>query len=136
MAIAIVYDVDVTVNGVDLSDHVKSATINYEAEMQDATRMGHTTRVNKPGLLNWSVTLELEQDYAAASVDATLFALVGAAAFTVTILPTSAAKGAGNPEFSGSMVLENYNPIAGTIGDLAMCTASFRSAGVLGRATA
>lgn len=136
MAIAIVYDVSAVVNSVDLSDHVKSATIQYEAEMQDATRMGHTTRVNKPGLKNWSCTLELEQDYASGSVDATLFALIGAAAFTVTIKPTSAAVGVGNPSFSGSAVLENYNPIAGTIGDLAVCTASFRAAGALTRATA
>ena len=133
MAISIVYDVSVTINSVDLSDHVKSATITYEAEMQDATRMGNTTRVMKPGIKNWSATVELEQDYAGGSVDATLFALIGAAAFPVIIRPTSAARGAANPEFTGSAVLENYNPIAGTVGDLAVCTASLRSAGVLGR---
>jgi len=136
MAIAVVYDVKVTVNSVDLSDHVKSATINYEAEMLDATRMGHTTRVQKPGLLNWSFSLELEQDYAGGSVDATLFALIGAAAFAVVVRPTSPVKGASNPEFTGNMVLESYNPIAGTVGDLAMCSASFRPGGAIARATA
>jgi len=136
MAIHVVYDYDVTINSVDLSDHVRSCTLSYEAEMLDASRMGLQTRSNLAGMKNWSLEVEFEQDYATGSVDATLFALVGAAAFGVILLPTSAAKGAGNPEYSGNVVLESYNPMAGTIGDLGTCTASFRCAGTLARAVA
>lgn len=137
MAIQVITDAFVTINAVNLSDHVKSCTLSYEAEMQDVTAMGTAgTRTNIPGLKNWSLTLELEQDYAAGSVDATLFALMGASAFAIILRPNSAAKGASNPEFTGTAVLESYNPISGSVGDLAMCTASFRPASVLGRAVA
>jgi hypothetical protein len=135
MATFVYTDASVVVNSVDLSDHVKSCTLNYEAEMLDDTVMGDTTRSNIAGLLNWSIDVEFLQDFAAAKVDATLFSLVGAAAFTVTVKPTSGSVSATNPSFSGSMVLESYPPMTGSVGDLETASATFRSAGTLTRAT-
>ncbi len=135
MATFVYTDASVVVNSVDLSDHVKSCTLNYEAEMLDDTVMGDTTRSNIAGLLNWSIDVEFLQDFAAAKVDATLFTLVGAAAFTVTVKPTSASVSATNPSFSGSAVLESYPPMSGSVGDLETASATFRSAGTLARAT-
>ena len=135
MATFVYTDASVVVNSVDLSDHVKSCTLNYEAEMLDDTVMGDTTRSNIAGLLNWSIDVEFLQDFAAAKVDATLFSLVGAAAFTVTVKPTSGSVSSTNPSFSGSMVLESYPPMTGSVGDLETASATFRSAGTLARAT-
>ena len=87
------------------------------------------------GLLNWSIDVEFLQDFASAKVDATLFTLVGAAAFTVTVKPTSGSVSATNPSFSGSAVLESYPPMSGSVGDLETASATFRSAGTLTRAT-
>lgn len=133
MAAFLLSDYDITINSVDLSDHVKSAVLNYNAEMLDDTVMGDTTRSRLAGLLDWSVEIEFLQDYAASKVDATLFPLVGAAAFTIICKPTSAADGATNPAYTGSAVLESYAPISGTIGDLATVSATFQSAGTLTR---
>ena len=135
MATFVYTDASVVVNSVDLSDHVKSCTLNYEAEMLDDTVMGDTTRSNIAGLLNWSIDVEFLQDFASAKVDATLFTLVGAAAFTVTVKPTSGSVSATNPSFSGSAVLESYPPMSGSVGDLETASAPFRSAGTLTRAT-
>ena len=135
MATFVYTDASVVVNSVDLSDHVKSCTLNYEAEMLDDTGMGDTTRSNIAGLLNWSIDVEFLQDFASAKVDATLFSLGGAAAFTVTVKPTSASVSATNPSFSGSAVLESYPPMSGSVGDLETASATFRSAGTLARAT-
>ena len=135
MATFVYTDASVVVNSVDLSDHVKSCTLNYEAEMLDDTVMGDTTRSNIAGLLNWSIDVEFLQDFASAKVDATLFTLVGAAAFTVTVKPTSGSVRATNPSFSGSAVLESYPPMSGSVGDLETASATFRSAGTLARAT-
>ena len=135
MATFVYTDASVVVNSVDLSDHVKSCSLNYEAEMLDDTVMGDTTRSNIAGLLNWSIDVEFLQDFAAAKVDATLFSLVGAAAFTVTVKPTSGSVSATNPSFSGSVVLESYPPMSGSVGDLETASATFRSAGTLTRAT-
>jgi hypothetical protein len=135
MATFVYTDASVTVNTVDLSDHVKSCTVNYEAEMLDDTVMGDTTRSNLAGLLNWSIDVEFLQDFAAAKVDATLFALIGSASFTVIVKPTSGSVSSTNPSFSGSVVLESYPPMSGAVGDLETASATFRSAGTLTRAT-
>jgi hypothetical protein len=130
MATLVYTDAFLSVNSVDLSDHVRSLTINYEAEMLDDTVMGTSgTRSNFPGLLNWSMEVNFLQDFAASEVDATLFPLVGAVPFPIIARPTSAAVGASNPQYSGNAVLATYPPITGEVGTLAMVTASFKSGG-------
>lgn len=136
MANQMLYNAFVSINGVDLSSHVRSVQISYEANMLDDTMMGDATKSNKPGLKNWSITLEFEQDYAAAQVDATLFPLVGAAAFPIIIRPDAGVKSATNPEYTGNAVLENYQPVGGSVGELAMAPVTLRSAGALSRAIA
>lgn len=134
MATFIYNDASVTINSVDLSDHVRSASLSYEAEAVDETNMSDTTRTNLGGLLNYAVEIEFSQDFAANEVDATLFSLVGTTT-TVAIKPTSGATSATNPEFTGTMLLQSYTPMTGSVGDLATATASFVPAGALSRAT-
>lgn len=130
MATLVYTDASIVVNSVNLSDHCRQLTLNYEAEMLDDTVMGTSgTRSSKPGLKNWGLDVEFLQDFAAANVDATLYPLVGAASFPVAVKPTSGAISATNPEYSGNSVLENYSPISGEVGTLAMTPATFRAGG-------
>lgn len=130
MATLVYTDATIVVNSVALSDHCRSLTLNYEAEMLDDTVMGTSgTRSAKPGLKNWSLDVEFLQDFAAANVDATLFPLVGAASFPVAVKPTSGAIATTNPEYSGNAVLESYTPIQGEVGTLATTPATFRAGG-------
>ena len=117
MATLIYSDADLNLNGVDLSDHVKSLTINYESEAQDDTAMGDTTRSSKGGLLNWSVSVEFHQDFAASEVDVTIFPIVGNSV-PVIIKPTSAAVSATNPAYTGNGMITTYTPLSGAVGDL------------------
>lgn len=139
MATLVYTDAYLSVNAVVLSGWVRSLTINYEAEMLDDTAMGTTgTRSNRPGLKNWSMDVEFLQDFVAGGPDATLFPLVGAAAFAIEGRPTSAAVGATNPKYTGNAVLETYPPLSGEVGVLGTASATFRSGGgsALTRATA
>lgn len=140
MATLIYTDALVSINGVDLSDHVRSVQLQYEAEMLDDTAMGTSgTRSTKPGLKNWSFTVDFYQDYAAGSVDATLFPLIGAVAFAIMLRPVkTTVVGPTNPNFTGNAVLESYPPLTGEVGALGMASASFRAGGgsALTRATA
>jgi hypothetical protein len=124
-----------SINGVDLSPYVRSLSLPYNAELQDDTGMGDVTRRNKPGLLTWSVDIEFKQDFSAGAVDATMFPLVGADAFPVIIKPKNEAVSATNPQFSGSGVVESYQPLGGSTGDLATAPATIQCAGTLSRAT-
>lgn len=128
-------DASVTINSVDLSDHVRSVTIDYGAEILDKTAMSNTSRARIAGLKDWSATIEFNQDFVTSEVDATLFPLVGAASFTLSILPTSAGVSATNPNYNGNCVLESYPPMGNTVGELATVSATFQGDGDLTRST-
>lgn len=123
------FAVGTTAAPTNLTNHVRSITINYAAEMLDKTAMQNDSRARITGLKDWSVTVEFNQDYAAGSVDATLFPMVGSTAKYIAIRPTTAAGSATNPRFNGLGLLESYPPLGGAIGDLATVTATFQGGG-------
>lgn len=136
MSNLVLTDCFVSFNGTDLSAHVKSVSLDYSAEALDVTAMGDDTHIRLGGLKDWSASVEFHQDYAAGAVDATLFSLVGSTG-TLIIRPVeSTAVGATNPNFTGTALLESYNPVGGAVGELAAASASFQAAGTLSRATA
>jgi hypothetical protein len=134
VAVHKLYNAYLTVGGVDLSDHVKSITINWGAEALDSTAMSHTTRQNVGGLLTWSIQVDFLQDYAASEVDVTLQALVGTTA-TVVVRADAGASAATNPTYTGTGLLTSYVPVGGTVGDMHMTQATFEAGGTLVRTT-
>lgn len=136
MATLIFKNASLTVNGVDLSTRTRQVTLNATGEEHDDTVMGTAGfRSKKMGLKDWTLNATFLQDYATANVDATLFALIGAAPFNITLYPSGASIAVNNPQFSGSAVLTDYNAVDGGIGDLMEVTASFMGAGTLTRST-
>lgn len=123
-----------SVGGVDLSDHVRSVTLSYSAELQDVTAMGDDTRNRLGGLKDWSVSVEFNQDYAANEVDATLFSLVGTSVALI-IRPDTGSASATNPQFSGNAILESYQPLGGSVGDAHVAPVTFQGNGDLTRST-
>ncbi len=123
----------VTVNAVDLSDHVKSCTVKVDYDVHETQAMGSSAKERLLGVYDWSVEIEWFQDTAANEVDQTLWPLVGAAAFPITVKPASGAIAASNPEFQGNVVLPSYSPINGSHGSLAMATTTFLGSGALTR---
>ena len=123
-----------SVGGVDLSDHVESAELTYSADAVESTAMGDSTHLNLGGLKNWGVSVTWRQDFAPAKVDATLFSLVGTASALV-MRADAGVVSATNPEFTGSGLLTEYDPITGAVGDIASAPSTWVPAGDLARAT-
>lgn len=124
------------VNAVNLSDHVDSIKLEVKADMLEKTAMSMAEHQFVAGLKDWSLEVTLFQDYAVGSVDATLFNLVGLAAFAFEVRPDAGAVSTTNPKYTGNMVFEGYEPLSGGVGTLQKVTAKFRPAGALSRATA
>ena len=119
MAIVMSNDVSVVVNSVDLSNHVRQITITMSADNLDATAMGATSKAYAVGLRDDRMEITFLQDYAAASVDATLNALVGSSTpFTIVVKPTSASVSGTNPSYTMSALLFDYPPIDATVGEI------------------
>lgn len=135
MASKVLTNAYISLNSNDLSTYVTSVTLDYSADMPEDTTMGDDTHVMVAGgLKNWSVSLEFNNDYTSASLDSILFPLVGTT-FPVILRPDTAVVGVSNPQYTGTGVLESYNPINGAVGDLAKASVTINAAGTLGRAT-
>jgi hypothetical protein len=128
-------DYSITINGTSFSASLAAATLDITSEEQDVTSFGSTFRSRIGGLKDASLSLDFHQDFAAASVDATLFPLLGTQA-TVTIKPTSGTVTATNPSYAFNCLVTQYQPFASSVGDLATLSVSWPVSGAITRATA
>lgn len=134
MATFVLKDADVTVNAVNLSDWCTSVTVKIEVDDQEDTAMGDDYRSRVGGLKDWSIDLDFNADFAANAVDQTLFSLLGTS-IAVTVKPTSGTTSATNPQYSGNVLVTEYSPVDGGVGDLATTSVSWPGNGALSRAT-
>jgi hypothetical protein len=125
MAVLVLTDADITVNGVVLSDKANSVTLNYEIDSVEVTAFGSVGHKFTGGLQNNSCDIEFMQDFAAAEVEATIYPLVGTTT-TVTVRGSSAATSSTNPLYTLSgTFLAAHTPVAAAVGELAMTSLSF-----------
>jgi hypothetical protein len=117
MAIFLSNDVVVTLNAVDLSDHVTSATINRVFDELEVTAMGDTSHVFVKGLEASTITLDFLNDTATSNVLQTLQAAWGTTV-ALTLKQTSGATSATNPLYSTTVLLNNTTDINGAVGDI------------------
>lgn len=134
MAIFVLTDALVLVNGVNLSDHVEKVTTEDTRDEVDITAMGATAKTITKGLGDAKITLDFFQDLAAAKVHATLQPLIASTTpIAVEVRATSAARSATNPAFLLSQaLLMNYSGLDGKVGDASKMSATFQNAGQAG----
>lgn len=130
-------DALITLNSVNFSTFVKKVTLNVQvADLDTTTFGGGGWHARTGGLLDGTVTMDLVQSFAASNVDATLWPLlIAGATFTLAVRPTSGGKSTTNPEFSGAVLLTAYNPLDGSVGDLAGTSITMPTSGTWARAT-
>ena len=128
-------DYNITIGGVDFSTSLAAVTLDITVEEQDTTAFGNTARTRIGGLQDGSVSLDFHQDFAADSIDATLFPLLGTSV-EIIILPTDAAVSATNPSYTFNALCTSYQPFASSIGDLATLSISWPVTGPVVRAAA
>ena len=108
----------VTVNAVDLSDQVQSATMRYEVDALVTDTIASSAHSFGQGLENNSCSITFMMSYASAEPYATLKSLIGATT-TITIKPASGAASATNPTqtLTGTFLpgIDVYNASAGEL---------------------
>lgn len=108
-----------TFNSVDLADHATSVVLTANAEQLDSTAMGDSWREFTGGLKTGSVAATLLDDFAASSVDATVWAAFAAnVAVPTAVRPVNAAISTTNPEYQQN-VLPNAWGMGGQLGTMA-----------------
>jgi hypothetical protein len=135
MAVFLQNDVQVTVNSVDLTDHVASITWTESADELETTAMGDSNRTRIGGLKDGSVSIEFHQDMASSSVYQTLYPLLGTTT-TVEMTPTSGTLSAENPKHSASALVTELPIIDGSVSDLATVSVTWPLSGAVTVTTA
>ena len=136
MAIFVATDFSVTINGSSaLASYLTQVELKASANDITTTTFGNTWVTRVAGLKEGSLTLQFNQDYAASTVDATLWPLLGSQA-TVVIKPTSSAVSSNNPAYTAICVVTDLTPVSGQIGDLSTFSITWPTTGTVSRATA
>lgn len=126
MAIFTLVDAYVAVNGVILSDHANSVTVEDTRDSVDITAFGATSKAVTKGLGDAKITVQFFQDFAAGKVHATLQPLIGSTTgVTIEVRATSGARSATNPAALMTGLLMNYGMLSGSIGDASGIQAEF-----------
>jgi hypothetical protein len=135
MARIVLTDAKITINGVNLSDHITSVSLSTSDDVVDTSAFGGGgARTRVAGLADNSVTLEFAQDYAAANVEATIYPLLGTTT-TVVVSPTSTSPGtATNPSYTFSALVSEWQPLSGAVGELATASVTWPISGVITKA--
>jgi hypothetical protein len=134
MAVFLNNGVSVTVNSVDLSDHVTSITLNRTFDELEVTAMGDSGHKYVKGLEASSITLDFLNDTATGEVLQTLQAAWGTNV-TVVVKQTSAAVSATNPSYTMTALVNNTTDINGAVGDLGTQSVTWNVSGTIAVAT-
>jgi hypothetical protein len=128
-------DHSITINGASFSTALQSIELMVEAAELETTGFGTTYRERIAGLKTGSLTLNFYQDFAASSVDATIWPLLGSNA-TVVVKATSSATGTANPAFTAVCLVTQYTPFSSSVGDIATVSVTWPTTGTVSRAVA
>ena len=145
MARIVLTDVEVTfqaagaVSATDISDHVASVTLGSTYDVLETTAFAggnvpQAAKTRTPGLVDNSVTLEFHQDFATASVEQTIYPLLGTLA-TIVVQPVAAAGvDATNPSYTFEALVSDWTPLNGAVGELATASVTWPISGSITKA--
>jgi len=133
MARLVLTNAFITINGVNLSDHIASVTLTTSDDVVETTAFGDSARTRIGGLRDNSVALEFHQDYATSNVEATIYPLLGATT-TVVVKPDGATTGAANPAYTMTALVTEWTPLNGAVGELATASITWPISGAITKA--
>ena len=122
MAKMVLNNPTITLNSIDISDNFESAEVTAADGTVTITAFGDTYEQRLRKLIrNWSARLNFLQDYSTAEVFGTLntiFSSTLSSGHTLTIRPSTAIRGAGNPDLTGLVAVDgDWGLLGGSVGE-------------------
>jgi hypothetical protein len=133
MARLVLTNAYITINSVNLSDHIASVTLTTADDVIETTAFGSTARTRVAGLGDNSVALEFHQDYATSNVEATIYPLLGSTT-TVVVKPNGSSTAATNPAYTFTALVSEWTPLNGAVGELATASVTWPISGDITKA--
>jgi hypothetical protein len=125
-----------SLNGVDRSSWCSKVELKKEVDPKEVTTFASAGWVEFiGGLFKAGLSITFRNDVTDNTLDETMDALLGTVvAFEVR--PTSATVGAGNPKNTGNVLITEWTPIAGSVGEVNEASYTYPTSGVVVRAVA
>ena len=139
MARLVLTNVEVTVGGVSLADHIASITLGSTYDVLETTafkggNVPAAAKTRTAGLVDNSVTLEFHQDFATSSVEQTIYPLLGTTVAVVVQPVASGSVDATNPSYTFQAVVSEWTPLNGAVGELATASVTWPITGAITKA--
>lgn len=131
MSRIVLTDVEVELDGVDLSSHIGSVEISQTFDDIETTAFGVGGRTRVAGLEDSELSLTFHQDFG--TVEDALGDKVGQV-IPFTIKPTDEAVGAENPSYSGEVLVTEWTALSGDVGDLSTIDVTWPVSGKITKA--
>ena len=115
----------------DISAYVTSITLSTTANEVVTSAMGSSAMTRIQGMIDNSVTIELQQDYP--TIEKLFWdAFTAGTAVPMTVKPNgTAAASSTNPSYAFSVLPTSWTPVNGAIGDLATVSITYPISGAI-----
>ena len=134
MAKLVLTNASVTLNGTDISTDVAAITLSTSAAEVPTTSFGSGGAVTRvAGLIDNSVTLSLHNEFS--SLEGLIYPLVGSTAVTIVIKASTAAVSTANPSFTASVLVTEWSPVNGAVGELNTADVTWPISGTITKST-
>ena len=108
----------ITLDGFDVSDHCTSVSFGTVYDLVEVTQMGDIAKKMVAGLEENTLSLELQQDFGVAQLESVIYPNRGLRV-ACTVRPVNAAVSATNPQYAFQVLISEWTPLSGSVGELA-----------------
>lgn len=124
----------IVINSVDLTSRISQVSIDMTFTEVETTAFGDSAVTRIAGLGDHSFSASFHQDLALTSVEATIYPLIGTTT-AVTVKAVNATTTSTNPEYQFTVLVTEWSPVAGAVGDLMTADVSWPISGSVTKAT-
>jgi hypothetical protein len=147
MARLVLTDASIELGGTDISEYVASITLNTPEDVVETTAFGPVgARTRVSGLKDHSVSLEFHNDFASGALESVVQTIGIGNLTNLVVKPTSDATSTTNPAYladnsgsgatkAGQVLISEWTPLNGAVGDLATVSVTWPISGQIVRAT-
>jgi hypothetical protein len=126
-----------SLNSNDVSGYTSGVGLDHQYASGETTTYGSAgAQEFIPTIESWTMDWVVKQDFAAAAIDSIVWPLhSGRSTVPMTLRANSAVVSSSNPQWSGNVLILNWKPVGGNVGDVAEVSVTLQGTGTLTRAT-
>jgi hypothetical protein len=122
------------INSVDMTSRIAQVSIDMSFAEVETTAFGDTAVTRIAGLGDHSFSATFHQDFAASQTNATIYPLIGTTT-AVKVKAVNATTTTTNPEYQFVVLVSEWAPISGAVGELLQADVTWPITGAITQAT-